>query len=151
MIRHYAKSSSLSDSPPSTRKPDFARGIPVFVDPDALQDADKTMMSPVHLELEDIPLATSLRLMLKQLTMTYEIKEDGLLLITTPRCGDGEPISYDEANWRTFELLRDEVRDLKAEIRSLRSGLGAGRVPATPANSIPRANGPVGGMGGGFR
>src|SRR5205085_11014093 len=57
-------------------------GIPIYVDPVGLQEAEKTMTSPITLDLEGVPLKTTLRLMLKQLGLTYTVK-DGLLTITS--------------------------------------------------------------------
>jgi hypothetical protein len=57
-------------------------GIPIYVDPVGLNEAGKTMTSPVTLDLEGVPLGTTLRLVLKQLGLTYEVK-DGLLTITS--------------------------------------------------------------------
>jgi hypothetical protein len=53
-----------------------------YVDPEGLAKARYTMTSPVTLDLEGVPLKTTLRLLLKQLGMTYSI-EDGLLMITS--------------------------------------------------------------------
>ena len=55
-------------------------GIPVYVDPQGLQDADKTMASTVAINLEGIPLRTTLTLLLDQLKLTYVV-EGGILLI----------------------------------------------------------------------
>ena len=62
-------------------------GIPIYVDPQGLTDADKTMASTVTMNLEGIPLKTTLRLMLKQLSLTYTVK-DGLLTITSTASDD---------------------------------------------------------------
>ena len=59
-------------------------GIPIYVDPAGLSEAEKTMTSPVSLDLEGVPLKTTLRLLLKQLGLTYAV-EDGLLTITKGR------------------------------------------------------------------
>jgi hypothetical protein len=56
-------------------------GIPIYVDPVGLDEAETTMNSPVTLDLEGVPLKTTLRLLLKQLGLTYTVK-DGLLTIT---------------------------------------------------------------------
>jgi hypothetical protein len=56
-------------------------GIPIYVDPVGLNEASRTLLSPVTLELEGVPLKTTLRLLLKQLGLTYTVK-DGLLTIT---------------------------------------------------------------------
>ena len=57
-------------------------GIPIYVDPQGLQDAEKTMASTVAINLEGIPLRTTLRLLLRQLNLVYTVK-DGLLTITS--------------------------------------------------------------------
>jgi hypothetical protein len=62
-------------------------GIPIYVDPVGLQEAEKTMLSPVTLDLEGVPLRTSLRLLLKQLGLVYTV-HDGLLTITSEESVD---------------------------------------------------------------
>jgi hypothetical protein len=62
-------------------------GIPIYVDPVGLNEAEKTMTSPVTLDLEGVPLKTTLRLLLKQLGLTYTVK-DGLLTITSESSED---------------------------------------------------------------
>jgi hypothetical protein len=57
-------------------------GIPIYVDPVGLQEAHKTMTSPVTIDLEGVPLGTTLHFVLKQLGLIYEVK-DGLLTITS--------------------------------------------------------------------
>jgi len=54
--------------------------IPIYVDPAGLQSAEKTMTSPVTLDLEDVPLRTTLRLVLKQLDLDYRVR-DGMIYI----------------------------------------------------------------------
>jgi len=66
----------------ATKSSTFPEGIPIYVDPLGLQEAERTTASPVALDLKDVPLKTSLKLMLKQLGMGYEVK-DGLLSITS--------------------------------------------------------------------
>jgi hypothetical protein len=59
------------------------KGIPVYVDPIGLSEADKTMTSTIrNIGLDDVPLRVSLGLCLKQLDLGYSVK-DGLLLITS--------------------------------------------------------------------
>ena len=62
-------------------------GVPIYVDPVGLNEAEKTMTSPVTLDLEGVPLKTTLRLLLKQLGLTYTVK-DGLLTITSESSED---------------------------------------------------------------
>jgi hypothetical protein len=58
------------------------RGIPVYVDPAGLKEAGVELTTPVTLDLEGIPLRTTLRLMLKQLKLAYCVK-DGVLMISS--------------------------------------------------------------------
>jgi hypothetical protein len=67
----------------STRGPAFANGIPMYVDPIGLSEADKTLAATVrNIDLEGIPLKRSLELILSQLDLTYTVK-GGLLTITS--------------------------------------------------------------------
>jgi hypothetical protein len=62
-------------------------GIPIYVDPVGLQEAEKSMASTVSLDLEGVPLRLSLRLMLRQLGLTFYVR-DGLLTITAEMSRD---------------------------------------------------------------
>lgn len=66
----------------ATTGPGLERGIPIYVDPAGLQEAEKSMKSPVTLNLEGIPLRKSLKLVLSQLDLTFTVNE-GLLAITS--------------------------------------------------------------------
>lgn len=57
------------------------QGLPIYVDPAGLELAEKTMASPIRINLNEIMLKTGLRLMLKQLEMGYYVKH-GLVIIT---------------------------------------------------------------------
>jgi RNA polymerase sigma factor (sigma-70 family) len=57
-------------------------GIPIYIDPVGLQEAEKSMTSPVQLDLEGIPLRRTLQLMLSQLGLLYYV-DDGILVITS--------------------------------------------------------------------
>jgi hypothetical protein len=59
-----------------------AQGIPIFLDPVGLNEAEKTPHSPVVITLEAVPLKTSLRLALRELGLEYRI-EQGVLVITS--------------------------------------------------------------------
>jgi hypothetical protein len=76
----------------ATCGPDGKR-IPIYVDPIGLQEAEKTMTSTVYIDLEGVPIKTSLRLCLKQLDLVYSIR-DGLLLITSAESA-GTPVYED--------------------------------------------------------
>ncbi len=62
-------------------------GIPIYVDPVGLQEAEKTLTSPVKLDLEGIPLRRTLQLLLKQLGLGYFV-DDGILVISSQESGD---------------------------------------------------------------
>ena len=71
----------------STSSPAFPGGIPIYIDPDGLQDADKTEASTVAIDLHGLPLRVTLRLLLRQISLTYQVG-DGLLMITSPASED---------------------------------------------------------------
>jgi hypothetical protein len=77
----------------ATRGPN-GKGIDIFVDPIGLQEAEKSMTSTVrNVELDGVPLKTSLRLCVDQLDLTYRIR-DGYLLITSKESAIG-PVYQD--------------------------------------------------------
>ena len=58
-------------------------GIPIYVDPIGLQEAEKSMTSTVrNINFDGVPLKVSLKLLLDQLDLAYKVK-DGLLTITS--------------------------------------------------------------------
>jgi RNA polymerase sigma factor (sigma-70 family) len=57
-------------------------GIPIYVDPKGLKEATATLESTVSLDLEGVPLKTTLRLMLKQIGLAYCVR-DGVLIISS--------------------------------------------------------------------
>ncbi len=65
----------------ATSSPGYA-GIPIYVDPHGLQEAERTLWSTVYqIDLEGVPLKATLRLCLKQLGLGFSVR-DGFLLIT---------------------------------------------------------------------
>ncbi len=71
LLKHVKEATSALDG----------KGIPVFVDPIGLQEAEKSMTSTVIFDVKDVPLQTSLHVCLQQLGLAYRVKE-GFLLIT---------------------------------------------------------------------
>ena len=71
----------------TTSTPDYP-GIPIYVDPLGLQEAERTLQSSVSIDLQGVPLRTTLRLCLKQLGLMYLV-EDGCLQITSEDRDDG--------------------------------------------------------------
>jgi hypothetical protein len=111
-------------------------GIPIYADPVGLQDADKTLASTISMNLKGIPLATTLKLALKQLSLVYRIHPDGLLYITST---ESEEIAFDieiqilnDLNRLTTEVisLRREARGTPG-LREVRGG-----VPAPGSNQV---------------
>ncbi len=82
----------------ATSAPGMMQGIPIYVDPVGLSEAEKTMASPITLTLEGVPLRTSLSLLLKQLDLVYHI-QGGVLMITssTSRDYSGRPVLEPDA------------------------------------------------------
>ena len=70
----------------ATRTSD-GRELPIYVDPDGLQEAEKTMQSPIQIDLIGQPLSTTLRVALRQLDMVYYVR-DGLVYITSESSED---------------------------------------------------------------
>jgi hypothetical protein len=94
-------------------------GLPIYVDPVGLNQAEKTMTSPVTLDLEGVPLRITLRLLLKQLGLTYDVK-DGLLTITSEGSDDRPvPILEHVRRARQGELSLAEIRELTELIQAL--------------------------------
>ena len=74
------------------------QGIQIYVDPKGLEEAQSTMTSRVHnMDIEGVPLKTSLRLILKQLDLAYCVR-DGVLIISS------------------VEGIRDELMEAEREI-----------------------------------
>jgi RNA polymerase sigma factor (sigma-70 family) len=57
-------------------------GIPIYVDPKGLKEASATLQTQVSLDLEGVPLKTTLRLILKQNGLAYCVR-DGVLIISS--------------------------------------------------------------------
>ncbi len=90
------------------------KGIPIYIDPIGLQEHERTETSPVTLNLEGVPLKTSLKLLLKQLDLIYTVK-DGLMTITSKDAED-----------TPTEIRVYPVADLAIIPRSLLGGGGGG-------------------------
>jgi hypothetical protein len=55
--------------------------LPIYINPVGLNEAEKTMTSPIAIDLKGVPLKTTLGLALQQLGLVYSVRE-GVLLIT---------------------------------------------------------------------
>ena len=103
----------------TSRGPD-GPGLPIYVDPVGLQEAEKTMQSPVVMELENVPIRTALRLMLRQLDLDYAV-EDGILIISTA----GE-LTHILARGPMFDPVyyKQRVKEQEVEERQMQQGGG---------------------------
>ncbi|MHB1560674.1 MAG: RNA polymerase sigma factor [Isosphaeraceae bacterium] len=72
----------------ATTSPKFS-GIPIYVDPVGLQDAERSLQSTIQIDLEGVPLRRTLQLVLTQLGLVYFV-QDGVLVITA---ADEEEVS----------------------------------------------------------
>ena len=59
-------------------------GVPIYVDPLGLKEVEKTLTSAVAINLEEVPLKMSFRLLLKQLGLAYCVR-DGLIIVSSVR------------------------------------------------------------------
>ncbi len=91
-------------------------GIPIYVDPKGLKDADATLSSPVSLDLAGVPLKTTFRLILKQIGLAYCVR-DGVLIISSVQ-GINEELREAQS-----EL---EANDPRVDSGGFGGGFGAG-------------------------
>jgi hypothetical protein len=66
----------------ATRKGPDDNGIPIYVDPVGLLEAEKTLATPVSFTAKGEPLKSSLQRLLKTIGLTYHVS-DGLLTVTS--------------------------------------------------------------------
>jgi Domain of unknown function (DUF4139)/N-terminal domain of unknown function (DUF4140) len=80
----------------ATKSTAYPDGLPIYVDPIGLQEAEKSMTSTVrNMDLTGVSLKVTLKLLLNQLDLTYKVK-NGLLTITSRESAD-QPIDGEEA------------------------------------------------------
>jgi hypothetical protein len=102
-------------------------GLQIYVDPAALEEVDKKMTSPVHIDLEGVPLKTTLYLILKQLNLCYEIRGGELVIITSnTRRGIWQVLPEEETPLKGMmqraergELEIDELQALARKLRAI--------------------------------
>ena len=102
------------------------QGIPIYVDPIGLQEAEKSMTSTVrNMDLEGVPLRRTLQLLLKQLDLAYFV-EDGVLCVTSlksmgrfdPTMHEPSPLMEMVKKAERGELSRNEIKDLIELLKS---------------------------------
>jgi len=109
----------------ATANTEFLDGLPFYLDPVGLEEAELTEKSPVRLRLESIPLKTSLWLALDQLGLAYTVI-DGLVIISTPERLEemliSEPIYSLDVQRRLKELEERRQEELRRGRNSARRG-----------------------------
>jgi hypothetical protein len=129
-------------------KSTLPEGIAVYVDPAGLNDADMDMGSMVQFDMKGIPLATTLKLLLAQLSLTYELRPEGFLYVTSIASENIHlHLDTDSLILDNLSALRGEVMRLRTEIRDTRGGSPQDLHPMGRQGS-KSMNGNV---GGGFR
>jgi RNA polymerase sigma factor (sigma-70 family) len=142
----------------ATTGPNFA-GIPIYVDPIGLQEAERTLNSTVQIDLEGVPLRRTLQLALKQLGLAYFV-DDGVLCITSqdaeqakfgPSVSETSPFQEKVEQAERGELTVPEMREVVEVLRlqkELRKALeaepvrdprpGPGLMPASNTEPLER-------------
>ena len=108
----FANETSLEDVLKYIRSETAQDGkeIPIYVDPVGLQEAEKTMTSPITIDLEGVPLRITLDLLLRQLGLKYKVR-DGLLTIIFEDAEDN-PFHELLGKSESGELTPDEYQKL---------------------------------------
>ena len=65
----------------ATRSPD-GHEIPIYLNPGSVDDMEKTLQTPVKIDLEGVPLRTTLELALEQCELLYTVK-GGVIIVTS--------------------------------------------------------------------
>lgn len=94
-VLKYVRSATTSEAMPE--------GLPIYLDPIGLQEAERTETSPIRIDLSRVPLGTSLRLALRQLGLDYMIK-GGVLHITSEASED-----FSTADAERFDIGSPEM------------------------------------------
>jgi hypothetical protein len=121
-----------------TKGQELPDGIPIYVDPIGLNEAEKTMTSPITFDVKGVALRESLRLMLKQLGLLYTVK-DGLLSITSESSEDApSPIVMLAEKAEMGELSLSEMNELLEFFKARRqvSHYAAGEEVQVPAAAV---------------
>lgn len=119
----------------ATVTPERPEGLSIYVDPIGLEEAEKTIDSPISFDQKGVPLSKSLELVLDQLGLAYWVEENGLLIISADLPRDTKrPVDGDLEILEQIKHLRDEVAAMRLEMAATRGGM-----------HVPIRNGGVGG------
>jgi RNA polymerase sigma factor (sigma-70 family) len=108
----YIKSETVS--------PNMPKGIPVYVDPNELQGAEKTLKSMIvfSLDLDGVPLRTVLTLGLKQLGLEHRVKDGVLVVFGENMEGALTPFTVLLDKSERGELTPEETEELMRMLRA---------------------------------
>ncbi|HKI19223.1 MAG TPA: STN domain-containing protein [Isosphaeraceae bacterium] len=67
----------------ATKKGPADPGIKILLDPNGLREVEKSANSTIQIDLQGVPLKTTLRLLLKQLDLAYIVKDGALVISST--------------------------------------------------------------------
>jgi hypothetical protein len=81
-------------------------GLSIVVEQKGLDNADKTLASPLGIDIEGIPLRISIDIIVRQLGMTYYVRDGGVYINWS------KYISWNEKN-RSVERRLDKIVDMK--------------------------------------
>ncbi len=95
-------------------------GIPIYVDPMGLQEAEKTLTSTIQLDLDGIPLRRSLQLALKQIGLGYFV-DDGILVITSQESGDQAGLDPDQLGPSPFMKKQDKLERGEMTVQEMKA------------------------------
>lgn len=83
------------------------RGLVIHLDPAGLREAKKSADSPVTIEMEQVPVCTSLGLILKQLGLGFQVGDDDVLVVTSFVAEPDMELLMDEFDViEAYQLLR---------------------------------------------
>lgn len=114
----------------STSDKENSEGVTLYVDPVGLNEAEKTMSSPITLNLGAVRLETALQLALSQLDLTFWVHPDGIVYITTKTSQD----------WTANDpnaLILDRLEALQKQVAKLQSALDRD-APVAPRGAVDK-------------
>jgi RNA polymerase sigma factor (sigma-70 family) len=100
-------------------------GIPIYIEPAGLQEAERSLNSTIQIDLDGVPLRRTLQLLLDQLNLAYFV-QDGMLVITSkeraseplpPTMPKPAPIGQMFEKAERGELSSNELKELIEVIR----------------------------------
>jgi serine/threonine protein kinase len=91
----------------ATKKDGTDTGIPIYVDPIGLEEAENSLTSTVTIELSGVPLAKALGLALEQVDLAYIVKDD-VLIISSPRSI--------ERVWKEASVIAEDTKKATMEV-----------------------------------